>query len=281
MLSKNIKKILFVINTTFLILFFIGVMLCFFIKINFFIRSKGIIEPVDQILIKTQADGVIGEIFVKEGDKVNKGDPIIELKSLGIDSDKTAILAEYKQTYFLYKNSKELYEKGIVSKKELKEKEKDFQIAVSNKKKLQQYVIKAPASGFIISGQELKLKKGDYLKKGDFIAKVTNLEGFIARTYIAEDKISKIEINQKTNVEIKGLPYYRGVFRGRVIKILPEGIVSDKERLFEVIVLLEKSILPGKYSKRLRIYPMMSADVKIIYSNSTLINFILKEKIGL
>lgn len=279
--SKNIRKFLFAINTTFLTLFCVGMLLCFFVKINFYVRSEGLIEPVDQILIKTQAEGVVGEIFVKEGDRVKKGDPILELKSFEIESDKTAILAEYKQASFLYANSKELFEKGIISQKEFQEKEKDYQIAVSNKEKLQQYLITAPEAGFIVSGRELKLKQGDYLKKGDLVAKVTHLDKFIARTFITEDKISKIEINQKANVEIRGFPHYRGVFRGRVIRVLPEGTITDEKRSFEVDVLLEESIFPKQYFQHIKIYPLMGANIKIIYLNATLIDYLIKEKIGL
>jgi multidrug resistance efflux pump len=254
--------------------------LCFLLRINFYVSAEGIIEPLDQVLVKAQADGVIGEIFVKEGEKVEKGDPILRLDSLEIESDKKAILAEYSQAEYVYLSFKELWDKGIISRKEFQDSERDFKIASSKKEKLEQFLIVAPRSGFVISGKELSLRKGDFLKKGDLVAKITDLDRFIARTYIPEDKISKIRVNQKATVEIKGFSHFKGVFRGKVIKILPEGVVSDEKRQFEVNISLEESLFHNERTENLKIYPLIGAKIKIVYLYDTFLQFLIKEKIG-
>lgn len=281
MKSKNIHRLLFFINIIFIIFFSLAIIFCFFININFYIESTGIIEPKEQVLLKAENDGIIEQIFIEEGKKVKKGEPILSLNSPTIYIEKEKILAEFKEAEFVYKNYKELYAKGIVSKKALLEKEKEYQVAKAKVEKIKKYVLTAPVGGVIICNEELKLKKGDYIKKGELIAKIVDFNKLIIRSYIPEDKISKIKVGQKAIIEIKGVPYYKSIYKGEVIKIIPEGKIRDKKIIFEVLISIGTPINASIFSDKFKIYSMMSAKVKILYTTTTLFKFLIQEKMGL
>lgn len=281
MRSKNTHKLLLFINIIFLIIFSLVIVFCLFVNINFYIESTGVIEPKEQILIKAENDGIIEKIFIEEGRKIKKGEPILSLNSPRINVEKERILAQFKEAEFIYNTYKELYSKGIISKRELLEKEKDLKVAKAEMEKLDSYVLKAPKGGFVLCNEELKLRKGDYIKKGELIAKIVNFDKLIVRSYVSEDKISKVKIGQKALIEIKGLPSYRNMYKGRVIKIVPEGKNRDSKVVFEVLISIEEPIKPFNFSESFKIYPMMNAKIKILYNTTTLFKFLLQEKIGL
>ncbi|KPA18803.1 Secretion protein HlyD [Candidatus Magnetomorum sp. HK-1] len=94
---------------------------------------KGVTEPVNEAILSSSVDGTIKEILVKEGDWVQKGDPVIRLYRREQEMEVTlrfkiwkskaalnAAQTEEKNLQELYKSSKQLYEKNhSVSKEEL------------------------------------------------------------------------------------------------------------------------------------------------------------------
>jgi multidrug resistance efflux pump len=278
MAIKGVRSVILIINLVFFagVLFFL--ILFFFIKINFFVKAEGIMEPFDQTLVKSEVDGIIDVIYVEDGSSVVFGTELLKIKDIDINKDESVMLAEYNEASFLYDNAKILLEKNIISKKDFFAYEKKFNYAKINKESLLKYLIKSPIDGFVITSNELKLKRGDFLQKGDLIFKISELDKFIVRSNVLEKDINKIKVGQKAVIEIQGIPNSRGFYNGKVIKILQEGKIFDKQKVFEVILLLEESISPQKYMEHTKLYPMTGAKIKIVYDNSTFFDFLIKKR---
>lgn len=76
---------------------FIGVIIAliavaYFAKVHVVVPAKGRIAPEGENLsIEAQSAGVVTQVFVRQGDRVASGDPILELAELSIGADLTAL----------------------------------------------------------------------------------------------------------------------------------------------------------------------------------------------
>jgi len=280
MIIKSIRKIIFVINSLFIILVLIIGCIFFFFKKDFFVTGDGFIEPYDQVLVKAPIDGIVEDIYVEEGKNLKEGSPMFMIRGIDEEKDNKIVLEDYKFKEEIYLNLKQLYQKGIVSRREFLEVENKYKIAKINKDRIENALVTASMNGFVINNSELRLKKNDYIKKGDILAKLSNLDRYIVRLSVQEKDIYKIKIAQKAIVQIKGFSSYRAILNGKVIKILPEGKIDEEKSVFEVIVLLAELIQPNDYMKHTKMFPMMSANVRIIYGHMTFFEYLLRETVG-
>ena len=84
--------------------------------------------------------------------------------------------------------------------------------------------------------------------------KVSDLSKLVARTYVNEIEIRKVQIGMRADINVSA--YRDRRFEGKVWKIAPTATLRDNIRSFEVAVLLENA------ASELR--PQMTADVDII-----------------
>lgn len=127
------------------------------------VYASGIVKSVNQYEVYTKLNGVIEKIFVKEGDHVNKGTPILQIENINLTiSTENARLTSQANDYLLNKEKlveakknieyaqkklendsllfirqKELWNQKIGSKIELEQKELSFEDAKINLKKAQ------------------------------------------------------------------------------------------------------------------------------------------------
>lgn len=252
----------------------------FFLKTKFSMTANGIIEPQDQILVKSPIDGIIEDIYVEEGGKVLKGEKMFRICGIDLEKNNEIILEEYRIKKFVYENSKELYESGIISGRDFMEAQKEYKISKINKDKISKTIVMAPSDGFVVNDSELRLKKDDYVQKGELLTKISNLDKYIVRLSVDEKDIYRVKLGDEARIQIRGFSNYKSIYKGYVMKVLPEGKVRNNNSIFEVVVLLTDSIDPGEYVKHMNIFPMMGARVKIVYGNMTFFKYLLQEKIG-
>jgi multidrug efflux pump subunit AcrA (membrane-fusion protein) len=277
---KSIRKIIFAINSLFIFLAIIICCIFFFFKKDFFVAGEGFIEPYEQTLIRAPIDGIIEEIYIEEGDRVKKNSQMFKIRGADEKVNNEIAIEDYKLQETIYINMNALYQKRIVSKREFLEAENRYRIAKINKDRIDKTVIAAQSSGFIINSSELKLKKDDYVQKGTVLAKLSDLDRYVVRLNVLEKDICKIKLAQKAIIQIKGFSNYRAILNGKVIKILPEGRIDGDKSVFEVIVLLTDFITPNEYMRHIKMFPMMSANARIIYGNMTFFEYLIKETIG-
>ncbi|MCL1972452.1 MAG: HlyD family efflux transporter periplasmic adaptor subunit [Endomicrobia bacterium] len=280
MIIKSIRKIIFAINSLFIILVIAIVCIFFFFKKNFFVSGYGFIEPYNQELIKAPIDGIIEDVYIEEGGQIDKGFPMFNIRGVDEEINNEIALEDYRLQEEIYTNLKELYQKDIVSRREFLEAENKYKIAKINKDRIAKTTIKSSMAGFVISNTELKLKKDDYVQKGTILAKMSDLDEYVVRLNVQEKDVYKIKLSQKAIIQIKGFSNYRAVLNGKVIKILPEGKIDGDKGVFEVIVLLTNFISPSEYMQHIKMFPMMSANVRIMYGHMTFFEYLIKETIG-
>lgn len=295
----------------------------FLVRMELKVGGEFKVLPVHNADVRAEVEGIIEEIRVDEGDRVNKGDLIarlserdyraelnkveaeleekraklkmlragrrqeeIELARREVETAKVTIekaeeRLKYGKKYLeIFKRSFE--EKLVVSRKQLEEAEEQVAVRVKEleeargkleeaKGKLnvllagsrpeeikaaeaeivrleaqQRYLqeqlrlvrVLSPTSG-VITTQKLKEKIGQYVKKGDFIAKVHELKTVTAEIPVSEKEIADVKVGQQ--VVLKARAYPEETFYGRVTAIGAAAIREEGRSVVTVTTEIENA----------------------------------------
>jgi len=158
----------------------------------------------DKVGLVAEESGYISRINFKNGDKVNKGDIIIELenKDLNIEYTKAkTILNMAKTTYDKYQN---LYAKELVSEPELFNHKQEYINCKSEydliKNRISDTKIVAKNSGLI---GNIDLEPGDYVDSGTIVAVTASSSTMDMIGHVASKDINKIKIGSPVNINFE------------------------------------------------------------------------------
>lgn len=187
------------------------------------IATEGYVEAVNKENLsfpaRSSGSTKIEKIYIEEGDRVEKGQLLMEL-------DK----AEARLNYIKKKN---IYNRAKInkSKNEIEEAKLDMELASSN---LENMELKAPSSGIIT---EIYVEEGDYYTSGD-AATVKDISRLEVKVNIEESDIPELELGQKAEITLKSLP--GKTIAGEVVELEDEADNSGGIVTLPVTVLLEK-----------------------------------------
>ena len=185
------------------------------------IYIPGNVYPVKEIEIKPQLSGILSEIFVKIGDRVEKGTPIasvglvpsaIELERL--ENNVRLAKINFDAVKLSYERSEKLFETNTISKSEMEEAKKNYDtakeqlVSVQNQLDIQKKgrvssssqisnIVKSSIEGTVI---DLPLESGasvverNSLNPGTTVAVLAQMGQFVFRTQVAEQYLEHIQI---------------------------------------------------------------------------------------
>jgi len=183
-----------------------------------FFNASGQIEASQFAAISTRQMGYISQIFVKVGDKVKKGQPLIHVNNTDMEARKaqaTAGLIQAQARFNIaekdYNRFKTLFEQNSASQKELDDMRTQYDIAASqveSAKQMQNEVvamlsysnIKAPFKGVITSKL---VNVGDMAKPGQILLNMETPGSFVATAMVPETEISNVHANDTVKVYLK------------------------------------------------------------------------------
>jgi RND family efflux transporter MFP subunit len=173
------------------------------------------INSFQNVEIRTKVKGFVEDIYIDEGQKVNKGQILFKLNSKEFEQHvhkaEAAIqsaLAELRTTEIEVENTKKLFDKNIVSKSELdlvttkvninKAKVNEAKVAKEQALLHVEYTkIKAPFNGII---NRIPNKKGSLLDEGALLTSISNNESVFAYFNVSEiDYLDYVQSNNKNN----------------------------------------------------------------------------------
>ncbi len=148
-------------------------------EVTSYIEATGSIQPDIQgtAKIMTPLPGLIENIYVKVGDRVKKGDPLVAIRSADVSdtySNYLSNLSQVRQAERVYNLNKQLFEVGAVTKNDLMTSEANYEqvkaLSEALKRKLEIYgvnresgfsdkvTIKSPMDGAVV---EIQAHVGD------------------------------------------------------------------------------------------------------------------------
>lgn len=188
--------------------------------IEIYLPNNCALEPAKQVDIVAQISGLVKHITAEEGDSVESGYLLARLD----EAESLLALKDAKvkkeNAQRVYTWSLENFKENIVSRDEVEDNKFKFEIAtVELEKRELEYeytTIESPITGIIV---ERNIEEGDNVKKDQIVFKVADFKPILAKIYIPEKDLSRIENGQIARISSEFLPGIE--FPGKVREISP------------------------------------------------------------
>ncbi len=170
------------------------------------INLPGVIEPWIRLELMAKVGGAVEELFVREGDHVQQGQPIARLESrdyqIALDSAK----ASYGLAQANYSRNKTLHKRGVSSQANLDEQQASLRMTKAAMQdaelRLSRCQIVAPMSGVI---SRLDAKVGLLLSRADPIGEILKIDKVKAVVGIPESDITAVKKLKEVEVTLQAL----------------------------------------------------------------------------
>ena len=172
------------------------------------LKFSGFSEASRIVIIKSQVEGKVSSKtfekgkFYKAGSQLVLVDPEDKIAKL---KEMEALLNQRKKEYEV---AEKLFEKGFRSEVKLSESRTNFENALAlfekSQVELNNTKILTPFDSTI---EDSYVELGDYVKKGDNIAKIVDLDPIFIKINVTENEIGNLGLNQKTLIKISDKSY--------------------------------------------------------------------------
>ncbi|WP_086477014.1 MULTISPECIES: efflux RND transporter periplasmic adaptor subunit [Arenibacter] len=221
--------------------------------------ATGKVIPEDEVEIKPQISGIIDEIFLKEGAKVNAGDLIAKIKVVPNEQSLNQAKGRVRNAEIAlnnvkseYDRNKTLFEKGVISSQdydtqklrydqavlELENARSDYQIirvGSAGGSSLANTNIRATVSGTVL---EIPVKKGDQViqsnnfNEGTTIATIADLSVMIFEGKVDEGEVGKLELGMPLEISLGAIN--DKTFDAKLRFIAPKGLEESGAVQFKI-----------------------------------------------
>jgi len=221
----------------------------------------GTVAADDRIQLSSRITGFIQSISVREGDKVRRGDLLIEIDSADVDGairvgaaalesartdleDAQRDVAKYselaRQGSIPADTLRKSHVRFDLARSQLQEATAAFDTAESN---LRYTSIRSPVDGVVIA---LHKQSGDLATTGAPILLIESQSSLVFQIFVAEKRVSAISVGQKLVVKLDAIDQ---PLNGEVLRVVPSG--DPVTRRFEVKLSLPDtvSLLPGMFGR--------------------------------
>ncbi|MEX1670936.1 efflux RND transporter periplasmic adaptor subunit [Zhongshania guokunii] len=181
-----------------------------------------IAESNSQIPIVSKLTGYISDVFVKEGDRVNKGDNLVLIDDPSLNESQAAAYrnllvarGKYSKSLVGFERVSKLFKDRLVSKDAYEVAELDHQISLaeytaantqydSAKKSSSYSLIKSPFDGLVRS---MDVKIGELALYGSELLVLTKVNDLVLRGWVPASYISEVVLDGMIDVEVAGVVY--------------------------------------------------------------------------
>ena len=242
-----------------------------FAKTEEIVIAQGKLEPLNGVVdVQMPFQGVIGEILVEEGEKVEKGQVLLKLDTEVTDAKNKALSKSLLINKDLLNRYKILVKEGAIAEiqmlsQENKISEIESQIAESNVILKYQSII-APSDGIVF---DLKPKVSGFVgSRTEPVMKIVPIEKLKATVEIPSKDIGFVSVGQSVDISIDSFPATDfGVIEGKITKIGSDALIPEpaqnKGFRFPASIKLDSQTLVLKNKKNLPLQAGMSLTANI------------------
>ena len=231
-------------------------------EIQTYIEATGSVQPdlAGTAKVLPQLAGITSNIFVKVGDRVQKGDPLLAISSPDVTdtfSNYFSNLTQLKQAERIYNLNKELFQIGAITKNDLLNSEATYNqlnaVSEGLKHKLRLYgyatdgdalkarqdtvLIKAPMSGAIV---DIQTHVGDRVDTASPLMTVADPQNIVIVANIYDTDIAKVKKGSNVTFYVDAFP--STPFKG-IITYVSDVSDMDAKTVKTFIRILEKKDL--------------------------------------
>jgi len=207
------------------------------------------VEPHEELWIKAEVFGQVTRVIAEDGQRVTKGQVLVELD----DRDYRSRLARIEANYHLMKQEYERYsalaEKRIAAKNKLEEIEARLQDAAAQRKEaqlaLERTRIASPIDGYL---NQVEPVKGDLLRIGDRVAQILDVANVKVTVGVPESDVSAMFDLEEATVILEALGNRRVTGKKLFLSYQPRTLA----RLYDLELLVSNAggrIRPGMFAR--------------------------------
>jgi len=253
----------------------------------------GSIVPENEISVKSKISGIVRRIFVEMGDKVRKGDRLIDISPSPTpfeyaEAKRNVELAEvdYDNAKSEYQRAKELSVQNLISQQDYDQKSKRYKetklrmdlatekLSLIEEGKTQiadkkiESVITSPITGTVL---QRRVEEGDPIvpltsyQAGTELMTLAYMENLIFKGTVDEIDVGKLEEGMQVLIKIGALPGEE--IKGVLDKISPKAKKEENATLFDVEIKITQTgekMLRAGYSANAEIIINQKKDVLVI-----------------
>tara|TARA_R100001143_G_scaffold63604_1_gene73755 strand:- start:5261 stop:6316 length:1056 start_codon:yes stop_codon:yes gene_type:complete len=217
--------------------------------ISAYYANTATLEAEQEATVVSKVSGIIQELHVEEGDRVQAGQIIakIEDDQYRIEADRAKATLDRLQNEL--QRNKELYDRNLIAAElyqnaqfEYESQKATYDLAMLNLKNTD---VRSPISGVV---SERFAKEGNMIGTDQQLYRVTDFTPLMAILHVPEHEMSKIRKNQRTELRADALP--NQLFVGHVERISP--VVDTETGTFKVTVYVDQTedlLRPGMFSR--------------------------------
>ena len=249
-------------------------------KIEFNIEASGDIAPAIEVDVKPEVSARVNRLLVAIGDKVKKGQPIVELDDRDLLTERSSAETEIagadvalEKAERNFERAKLLYQRMLISQEAFENLRSDRDTAKNNHDKalrkletvddkLAKTKIYSPMDGTVldvpvVEGQVVVAAAS--VNSGTLLMTIADLSDMYISTHINQVDVAKIRDGQKVSIQVDSLP--GNVMEGTVSLIAPVATVVRNTKGFTVTVRIEHldgRVKPGMTAEL--IFPITTVD---------------------
>jgi len=196
-----------------------------------FIRVSGTAEAVSEAFISPEVTGQLRDVYVKEGDFVEKGQLLARLNTEVTESSIAEVQSALDLATTIFEKQQRLWEKGIGSEVEYlnarNNKESFEQRLITLKAQLDMGIIRSPVSGIV---DKIYHKKGELAMPGFQLMQIVDLEEIYINADVAERYLAQVKEGE---IVILEFPVYPGLIMEAPIH-RKGNVINPNNRTFTV-----------------------------------------------
>jgi RND family efflux transporter MFP subunit len=200
------------------------------------VRMVGTVFPLRKSVVAGEVEGLVVEFPVKRGDYVKKGQVLAKLRTTSLEIRLKGAKADEHLARIKYQRAKELYEGKTISHQELDEFETILVAQEAGVEGVEDEIgkctIAAPFDGRVT---EESTEVGQWLKKGDSIISMLQLDSVKVRVPVPEKYIQSLNVGDESVVNFPALGNITRT--GHIIHIVPQA--DKRARTFPVYIKIE------------------------------------------
>ena len=228
---------------------------------NSFLTSSGKIEAGNSASLSTRIMGYVDKIHVKVGDKIKKGQLLVNINSADLIAKRAQVNSGILEANVAYQNAKNdfnrftaLFNDSSASQKELDDITAHFNMSKARLESAKQmnneinaqfsYThIKAPFGGIVTNKL---VNKGDMANPGAPLLEIESPGNFQVVTMVSEANISQIKVGLEVHVEVKSL---RKTLKGKVVEVSTSSKNTGGQYLVKIALgSTEVKVLSGMFA---------------------------------
>lgn len=202
-----------------------------------YIDIQGNVDTKQNLIIYPEYSGVLTQVYVKSGQKVNKGQILARIDDGGLSNQLAQMETQATLAKTTFERQKNLWDKKIGSEIQYLQAKTNYEAqmkAVAQMKaQLGKTIVKAPFSGVI---DEVITEKGQVVGPGQQLMRIVNLSDMYVSANVPESFIGKIKNGAIVDVEVKSTGK---IYKGKVRQI--GNYINPNNRNFSIEVAVPNS----------------------------------------